>query len=149
MNTLVRWNPFRELDIMQNRLSNIFGRPFFGGSTEQTLAASEWSPLVDVEETDTEFLIKAELPEVRKEDVKVELENGSLRISGERKFEKEEGGHRYHRIERSYGSFERSFMMPEGTKRKEVKAEFKDGLLKVHLPKEEGVATKALEIPVA
>ena len=110
--------------------------------------ASEWSPLVDVEESDKEFTIKAELPEVKKEDVKIELENGSIRISGERKIEKEEAGRRWHRLERSYGAFERAFTLPEGTQRTEIKAEFKDGLLKVHLPKGESSKPKALEIPV-
>jgi HSP20 family protein len=81
--------------------------------------------------------------------VKVELENGSIRISGQRKLEKEEAGRRFHRIERSYGAFERTFTLPEGTERKNVSAEFKDGLLKVHLPKGESALHKTLEIPVA
>ncbi len=112
------------------------------------MGSTEWCPLVDVEESDKEYTIKAELPEVKKENVKVELENGSIRISGERKLEKEEAGRRFHRIERSYGSFERSFTLPEGTKKTEVSAEFKDGLLKVHLPKGETAQQKTHEIPV-
>ena len=148
MNTLIRWNPFREFETMQNRVSNLLSSPLLPGIGEETLVASEWSPLVDVEESDKEFTIKAELPEVKKEDVKIELENGSIRISGERKIEKEEAGRRWHRLERSYGAFERAFTLPEGTCRTEIKAEFKDGLLKVHLPKGESSKPKALEIPV-
>lgn len=133
---------------MQNRVSSLLSSPLLPGMGEETLVASEWSPLVDVEESDKEFTIKAELPEVKKEDVKIELENGSIRISGERKIEKEEAGRRWHRLERSYGAFERAFTLPEGTRRTDIKAEFKDGLLKVHLPKGESSKPKALEIPV-
>jgi HSP20 family protein len=148
MNTLIRWNPFREFETMQNRVSSLLSSPLLPGMGEETLVASEWSPPVDVEESDKEFTIKAELPEVKKEDVKIELENGSIRISGERKIEKEEAGRRWHRLERSYGAFERAFTLPEGTRRTDIKAEFKDGLLKVHLPKGESSKPKALEIPV-
>ena len=149
MNTLIRWNPFREFEAMQNRMSNLLARPLLPSGIDEPIGMGEWTPLVDVEESDKEFTIKAELPEVKKEDVKVEIQNGSLRISGERKLEKEESGRRFHRIERSYGSFERSFALPEGTKKGDLKAEFKDGLLKVHLPKIEEAKTKTLEIPVS
>jgi hypothetical protein len=91
--------------------------------------------LVDITEDDKEYLIKAELPEVKKEDVKVTVENGTLTITGERKFEKEEKGKKYHRMERAYGSFMRSFTLPEGAAGDKVSADFKDGVLKVHLPK--------------
>jgi len=148
MNTLIKWNPFREFEQMANRMNTMFSRSLLP-AYDEPIASSEWSPLVDVEESDKEYMIKAELPEVRRENVKVELENGSIRISGERKLEKEEAGRRFHRIERSYGAFERTFTLPEGTERKNVSAEFKDGLLKVHLPKGEGAAHKALEIPVS
>jgi len=149
MNTLIRWNPFREFETMTNRMNSIFQRPPLLWNIDETLEANEWCPLVDVEESDKEYTIKAELPEVRKEDVKVQVENGSLRISGERKLEKEEKGRRFHRLERSYGAFERSFSLPEGTKKNDVSAEFKDGLLRVHLPKSEITKPKALEIPVS
>lgn len=148
MNTLIKWNPFREFEQMANRMNNIVSRSLLP-TMDEPIASAEWSPLVDVEESDKEYTIKAELPEVKKENVKVELENGSIRISGERKLEKEEKGRRFHRIERSYGAFERSFTLPEGTERKNVSAEFKDGLLKVHLPKGEGTIHKSLEIPVS
>ena len=149
MNTLIRWNPFREFEAMQNRMSNLLARPLLPSGIDEPIGMGEWTPLVDVEESDKEYTIKAELPEVKKEDVKVEIQNGSLRISGERKLEKEEAGKRFHRVERSYGSFERSFSLPEGTKKGDLKAEFKDGLLKVHLPKTEEEKTKTLEIPVS
>ncbi len=90
MNMLARWNPFRELEAMQNRMSTLWGRSLLAPNGEETITATEWSPLVDVIEDDKEYLVKAELPEVKKEDVKVTLEDGALHISGERKFEKEE-----------------------------------------------------------
>jgi HSP20 family protein len=149
MTTLTRWNPFRELDVIQNRLNTLLGRPLLTGNGEETLTAAEWSPLVDVSETDKEYLIKAELPEVKKEDVKVTIEDGALHISGERKFEKEEKDRKYHRIERSYGSFERVFVLPEGAKAGEVKATFHDGMLEVRLPKSEKPQAKTVEVNVA
>ena len=133
---------------MTNRMNNLISRSILP-SIDEPIACAEWSPLVDVEESEKEYTIKAELPDVQKQNVKVELENGNIRISGERKLEKEESGRRFHRIERNYGAFERSFTLPEGTERKNVSAEFKDGLLKVHLPKGESAKHKTLEIPVS
>src|SRR2546421_1558308 len=116
------WDPFRELDEFQNRLGSFFGRSLAPGTREGKLAS--WSPAVDIIEDEKEFLVKAELPEVKKEDVHVSVENGVLTISGERKFEKEEKNKRYHRTERSYGSFTRSFSLPEGADPGKVRAEF-------------------------
>ena len=134
MNTLTRWDPFKEMDELQRRLGSIIGltppRPV-NGKEEMTVA--QWLPLVDITEDDQAYLIKAELPEVKKGDVKVTVENGVLTLCGERKFEKEEENKRYHRIERSYGSFARSFAVPEDADATKVAAEFKDGLLTVRL----------------
>jgi len=150
MNLLTTWNPVREMDTMRSRLDRLFGgRALVPWNGEETISASAWSPLVDVSEDDKEFIIKADLPEVKKEDVHVTVEDGTLRITGERKFEKEEKSRRYHRIERSYGSFERAFVLPEGAKTDKVKAEFKDGTLHVHLPKAPEIQTKTLEVPVS
>lgn len=148
MNILTRWNPFRELEAMQNRMGTLWGRSLLVPSGEETITTTEWSPLVDVIEDDKEYLVKAELPEVKKEDVKVTLEEGALHISGERKFEKEEKNRKYHRIERAYGSFERVFILPEGTKPDAIKASFHDGLLEVHLPKNGEPKHKTLEVKV-
>lgn len=147
MSILTTWNPVREMDTMRNRLFS--GRTLIPWNGEETISASEWSPLVDVSEDDNEFVIKVDLPEVKKEDVHVTVEDGTLRITGERRFEKEEKDRRYHRIERSYGSFERSFVLPEGAKTGKVKAEFKNGTLNIHLPKAPELKTKTLEIPVS
>jgi HSP20 family protein len=149
MNALTKWNPFRELEEMQNRLSSLFGRTLVRGPGEEAMTVSEWTPLVDITEDDKEYLIKAELPEVKKEDVKVTVENGSLTITGERKFEKEEKGKKYHRIERAYGSFMRSFTLPEGAAGDKVSADFKDGVLKVHLPKSAEAKPKSIDVKVS
>jgi HSP20 family protein len=147
MNPLTKWNPFRELEDIQNRLSSLFGRTPMRGLGEE-MTASEWTPLVDIVEDEKEYLIKAELPEVKREDVKVTVENGVLTITGERKFEKEEKGKKYHRVERGYGSFMRSFTLPEGAAGDRISAEFKDGVLKVHLAKSAETKPKSIDVKV-
>ena len=151
MTGLTRWDPLKEMEELQNRLSGLFGRaPVRRGNGEQeSITVAEWAPLVDITEDDKEYLIKAELPEVKKEDVKVAVENGVLTISGERKSEKEERNKKFHRIERAYGSFERSFIVPDDADADKVIAEFKDGVLRVHLPKSEKAKPKQIEVKVA
>lgn len=147
--TLVRWDPFRELEEMSERLNRVFARPSARTNGKENMTVADWTPSVDISETDAEYVIKAELPEVKKEDVKVTVENGVLTLQGERRHEKEEKGKRYHRIERSYGSFVRSFAIPETVDEGGVKAEYKDGMLNLHLPKSERVKPKAIEVKVA
>jgi HSP20 family protein len=146
---IVRWDPLRELEEVSERLNRAFGRPLGRKSGEDALVVAEWAPVVDIQETDKEFLIKAELPEVRKEDVKVEIAQGVLCIEGERKQEKEEKGMKFHRIERSYGRFLRTFALPADVDQKKIEAEFKDGVLNVHLAKTELAKPKAIEVKVA
>jgi HSP20 family protein len=105
------------------------------GHGQESITESLWEPLTDITEDGKEFLVKLELPGMKKEDVKVTVENGTLRISGERKAEKEEKTKKYHRIERSYGAFERTFTLPAGADGSKVNADYKDGVLTVHLPK--------------
>jgi len=151
MNTLTRWDPFKEMDELQRRLTSILGltqaRPTPSGKEEMTVAA--WLPLVDITEDDRQYLIKVELPEVRREDVKVTVENGVLTVSGERKFEKEEKDKKYHRVERAYGSFTRSFTVPDDADDSAVSAEFKDGVLAIRLGKSEKARPKSVEVKVA
>ena len=146
---IVKWNPFRELEDIQTRLNRFFNdmpaRRFEG---EPPLFA-EWTPAVDVQETDKEYLIKAELPEIKKEDVKVEMLDGVLTIEGERKQEKEEKGKRFHKVERAYGKFVRQFALPTEVDATRVEAEFKEGMLNVHLPKTAVPKPKTVEVKVA
>ena len=146
--TLVRWDPFRELESMSDRLNRVFARPTLSTSGREELTVADWMPTVDISESDSEYLIKAELPEVKKEDVKVTVENGVLTLQGERRQEKEEKGKKYHRVERSYGSFVRSFTLPESVDEGAVKAEYKDGMLNLHLPKTEKVKPKSIDVKV-
>lgn len=152
MNSVTRWDPFREMEDLQQRLTSIFGlapaRAVNGNGKEEHMTVAQWLPLVDITEDGREYLIKAELPEIRKEDVKVTVENGVLTLSGERKFEKEEKDKRYHRIERAYGSFTRSFSVPDDADDSKVSAEFKDGVLTVRLVKSEKARPKAIEVKV-
>ena len=154
MQTLTRWEPLREMEDFHNRLSNLstlFGRPLrrTNGHGREDITLADWMPLADITEDEKEYLIKAELPELKREDVKVTVENGVLTISGERKFEKEEKKRKFHRVERGYGTFVRSFTLPDDADWKRVKAEFKNGLLTVHLPKSEHAKTNQIEVYVA
>lgn len=149
MKTLTMWNPFRELDEVQNRLGNFFGGTFprFGNGNGG-LKLADWSPEVDITEDDKEYLVKADLPEMKKEEIKVNVENGVLSVSGERKAEKEEKNKKFHRIERSYGSFMRSFSLPEDADGAKVSAEFKNGVLQVHLPKNPVAKPRTIDVKV-
>ena len=140
----------RELDDLQHRLATLFGRaPIRPPSDkEEALTVAEWAPLVDIVEHDTEYLIKAELPGIKKDDVKVTVQDDVLTITGERTFEKEANGKKYHRVERAYGRFGRSFTMPEDADGNGVVAEYKDGVLEVHLPKSEKAKPKTIEVKI-
>jgi HSP20 family protein len=151
MNALKRWNQLKDLEALRHGLDSLLNRPSvqWPEGQEEPLAVTEWSPLVDISEDDKEYLIKAELPDVKKEDVKVTAEAGTLTIMGERKFEKEEKGRRYHRVERAYGSFGRSFSLPDDASPDKVSAEFKDGVLTVHLVKDEKAKPQQVEVKVS
>lgn len=152
MKAVTTWDPFRELDEFQHRLSHLFNRGAVArrdGQENEWLTRAEWAPLVDIAEDEKEYLIKAELPEVAREDVKVKVERGVLTIIGERKAKKEECGKKFHRIERSYGSFVRSFTVPEDADADRVSAEYKDGMLKVHLPKTENAKPREIDVKIS
>lgn len=146
---LTTWDPFRELEEMSTRLNRALGRPALQSGTKDSLAMADWSPSVDIVETAEDFQVKCELPEVKKEDVKVNVSDGLLRIEGERKFDKEDKTKKYHRVERFYGSFMRSFALPDGVEQDKVKAEFKDGLLTVRLPKSPKTLPRSVEVKIA
>ena len=147
---MTRWNQLRQLEALQHGLGTLFSRPPALGPEghQESLAVAAWSPREDISEDDTEYLIKVELPEVRKQDVKVTAEAGTLTIMGERKFEKEEKGRKFHKVERSYGKFIRQFALPAEVDAPKIQAEFKDGMLNVHLPKTAIATPKAIEVKV-
>ena len=151
MKTLTTWNPFRELDEVQNRLAGFFGGSFprsGNGNGNGGLKMADWSPEVDITEDEKEYLVKTDLPETKKEEIKVNVEEGVLSISGERKTEKEEKDKKFHRILRSYGTFMRSFTLPDDADGAKIKAEFKEGVLKVHMPKNPIAKPQATEVKV-
>jgi HSP20 family protein len=142
---LTRWEPFREMDDFFRGFSPLFGQsltPRVGESMH------EFMPLADITERDKEYLIKIDLPEVKKEDVKVLVDEGVLKISGERKIEKEVKGEKVHRTERFFGEFERSFVLPEDIDAKHIRAESKDGVLMIHLPKVDVPKARPLAITI-
>ena len=149
MRILTHWNPLRDVQEFQNRLLHAINTsPQQCENGECKTAVADWVPVVDVVEDEKEYLIKAELPEVTKDNVRVTVEKGKLTLSGERKFEKEEDGKKYHRVERSYGSFSRSFNLPENVDAEKVEADFKDGVLRVHLAKVEKPGPRQIEVKV-
>jgi HSP20 family protein len=143
------WNPSRELSDLSDRLNHVFLRMPRGGNENEAMTVADWTPSVDISETTEEYVINAEIPEVKKEDVRVTLEHGVLTIQGMRRQEAEEQGKKYHRVERSYGSFARSFSLPDMVDDTKVQAVFKEGILTLHLPKSEKAKPKAIEVNVA
>lgn len=136
----------REMENMFDRYSRSMGLPTSG--VQELLTTADWAPRVDICETDNAYSINAEIPGIHREDVRVNIEDGVLSIQGERKEEKEEKGKRFHRIERSYGSFYRSFTLPENIDKSKIKASFHDGLLDLQIPKTKAVSSKAIEVKV-
>ena len=150
---LMRWEPpFKGIEKLSDTLNRFLATPFSllerPSGMEESLTVAEWTPAVDIEENEKEYLVKVEIPEVKKENVKVLVEEGSLIIQGERRKEKEEKNAKFHRMERSYGSFLRTFTLPVDADEKKIAAEFEDGMLKVRLPKTESAKPKAIEIKV-
>ena len=129
---LTRWEPFREMDELLKGFSPFMGRMPMARPVE---GLEEFMPLADIVEREKEYLIKIDLPEVRKEDVKVLFDDGVLTIRGERKVERDEKGEKMHRVERYFGMFERSFVLPEDVDAKLIRAESKEGVLNIHLPR--------------
>ncbi|HKU43535.1 MAG TPA: Hsp20/alpha crystallin family protein [Polyangiales bacterium] len=148
--SIVRWDPFRELEDVSDRLNRVFGRwPLAREKDKDAMIAFDWAPAVDISENNEEFILKAELPGVNKDDVKVAVEDGVVRIEGERKQEKEEKDKKFHRIERSYGSFMRTFGLPGNIDEAKIQAQFKEGVLTVRLPKSSAAKPKAIEVKVS
>lgn len=147
---LARWNPLQELKGLSDRINRFFAR---NGSQvtngNEMMRIPDWVPSVDISETADEYQIKAELPEVKKEDVRVLLEDGVLTLQGERKTDRDDNGRRIHRVECSYGWFIRSFVLPDIIEEAKIKATFKDGMLYLRLPKSEKAKSKAINVKVA
>jgi HSP20 family protein len=144
MNYLTRFDPYRELDNLQNRFAQIFGGT--GPRREEEMSMGSWVPPVDIEEDKEKIALTAELPGMTENDIDIQMEGGVLTIRGERKFENEKEGKNYHRVERSYGQFVRSFTLPNNVDREKIRAEFQDGLLRIELPKHEEAKPRQIKI---
>ncbi|MBS0380532.1 MAG: Hsp20/alpha crystallin family protein [Proteobacteria bacterium] len=144
--SLIRWDPFGDVDTLFNRV--ISGRYWPRGAQEGDGKKLQWAPFADISETEKEYVIRAELPAVDKDDVEVTLDSGIITIKGERKQHKEDKTERFHRIESFYGSFERSFTIPENVDSDAIKCDSKDGVLTVHIPKTEVSKQKPKQIAV-
>lgn len=143
------WDPFEEVVDLHKRMDEIFGE--FFGPTPAAMAATEavWSPLVDVHETKEGFKLQVELFGVKQEDIQLTIEGNSLILKGERKRENEVKEDNYHRIERSYGTFQRSIVLPSGVDPNRVKATYRDGVLQIQLPKKEEAKPKEIKVETA
>ncbi len=144
---LVRWEPFRELVSTQDRLNRLFNDTFSRFFEEgESSPARTWAPPVDVYETDQSVVLKAELPGIKPDEVEIRVEDHTLFLKGERKFEKEVKEENYHHIERSYGTFVRTFPLPNSVDAEAAKAEYKDGVLTLTMPKREEAKPKTIKI---
>lgn len=144
---MIQWEPFRDLDTVFDRfLTDSLRRT--GRTGAQTQPSYDWAPVADISETDNEYVIKVELPEVRKEDVSITVQDSILTVSGERKFEKRAEGEKVHRLERSYGTFARRFALPEQIDEQAIRAEGQDGVIRIHVPKQAVVPPQPRQITI-
>jgi len=139
---LIRWNPYRSLISLPDEIERFFSD--FGLDTRAS--DTVWSPSVDLAENDDSYEVKAEIPGMKREDIKVSYRDDVLMLTGEKKQEKENKDKNYHRIERAYGRFERSFWLPKEVKADEIKAQYKNGVLSISIPKAEEVKPKEIEV---
>lgn len=144
--SVIRWDPFADVDRFFNRM--VSGQFWPRVALEGDGGKLQWAPSADISETDKEYVIRAELPAVKKEDVQVTLDNGIITIKGERKQQKEDKNEKFHRVESFYGSFERSFTVPENVNSNAITCDSKDGVLTVHIPKTQGAKHKPKQIAV-
>ena len=147
MTVLTRWEPFRELSALQNRMSRLFEEQW-GGGREESLTTGAFVPAVDVYEDEHSFQLKLEVPGIDEKDLDIRVENNVLSVSGERKFEKEEKEENFHRVERRYGSFIRSFTLPNTVNTEDIRADYDQGVLKIRLAKRAEAKPKQIKVNV-
>ena len=143
---IIRWDPFRDLVTLRERMNRLFEDAFTSRGEEKDLVASSWSPSVDIFETENEIVLTAEVPGVDEKNIEIKLEDNTLSLKGERNFEKETKEENYHRIERSYGSFYRSFTLPRNIDQDNIKAESENGILRISMPKKPELKPKKVKI---
>ena len=146
MMNLVRWNPWREMSTLQHRINHLFNEPFFRGGDDDELCMGIWHPAVDMFDDDDKIVIKAELPGMDKKDSSVDIEDRVLTLSGERNYDNEVKEENYYRRERTTGKFKRAFNLPADVDADQIKADFKDGVLNVEIPKPEARKPKQITV---
>ncbi|HEX3103105.1 MAG TPA: Hsp20/alpha crystallin family protein [Terriglobales bacterium] len=147
MTVLTRWDPFREFSTLQDRMNRLF-RDSYGDGREEALATSTFAPPVDVYEDEHNVTLKIEVPGIDEKDLDVRIENNTLTVHGERKFEKEEKEENYRRVERQYGNFTRSFTLPNTVDPEQVQAQYEKGILKIQLAKKAEAKPKQIKVNV-
>lgn len=145
---IIRWRPLGEVDSFRREMDRMFDN-FFGRETDVADSSLTWYPSVDIKETKDDFVLMAEIPGMSKDDIKINISENTLTIKGEKKEEKKEEDHNYHRVERRYGTFQRSFTLPTQIQGDKVKAAYKDGVLTIMMPKKEEVKPKEIPITVS
>jgi HSP20 family protein len=143
---LIRWEPFNGLDRIQSRINDLFDETLGRARAYSTTTNPVWVPPVDILESRDSYLIRAELPGMKKDDFNLEVKDGTLTLSGERKFEEPANGVEYHRVERAAGRFLRSFSLPQTVKADGIKATYRDGILEIHVPKAEEAKPRQITI---
>jgi HSP20 family protein len=143
---IIRWDPFRDMVSLREKMNRLFEDVFTGRGDDKELASSTWAPAVDIFETENELVMSAEIPGIDEKDVEIKLEDNTLTLKGERKFEKETKEENYHRIERSYGSFYRAFTLPNSVDLDKIHAEHENGILKITLPKRQELKPRNVKI---
>ncbi len=143
---IIRWDPFRDLVTLRERMNRLFEDAFTSRGEEKDLVASSWSPSVDIYETENEIVLTAEVPGVDEKNIEIKLEDNTLSLKGDRNFEKETKEENYHRIERAYGSFYRSFTLPRNIDQDNIKAESENGILRITMPKKPELKPKKVKI---
>ncbi len=147
---ITRFDPFRDLAVLQDRMNRLFNDSYVGrGREDDLMSRGSWTPVVDIYEVDGALVLKAELPDLRREDIEVSVENSTLTIRGERKLDKEIKQENFHRIERAYGSFVRQFSLPPTVDATKIGAEYKNGVLAVTLPVREDAKPRTINVEVA
>ena len=144
MNTISRWEPFRNVSTLQEQFNRLFEDSFFRRPDNSSITA--WAPAVDIYEDDQQMVIKADLPEVDEKDIDIRLENNTLTIRGERKFENKVAEESYLRVERTYGSFSRSFALPNTVSSEGIQADYRNGVLTISLPKREESKPRQIKV---
>ena len=147
--SMVRFDPFRDLAVLQDRMNRLFNESYAPRTSDDLMNRGAWTPAVDIYEGDAQLVLKAELPDMRHEDIDVSVENNTLTIRGERKLDNEIKQENFHRIERAYGSFVRSFSLPNTVDPSRIGAEYKNGVLTVKLPMREEAKPRQIQIDAA